>query len=306
METGGCVLIVVRNIRDATNDAYIARMQESGYRVRRILPGESPLPILEQEAPLVACFQYDYPDLPGLAELRLVKERMPSVPLLMITQAHSEPLAIWAFRAGVRDFFVQPVDVDRFLCVLSELSTIRPDHDMRRRPLRGTLTPPNVIPREARMRGVGAAGDSSALDPVSTYVARNLHGKIVQAEAAAICGLSPFQFSRIFKRHYQMTFQEYVQRTRIEEAKRMLAHPGASVTDVCFNVGFHDLSYFTRTFHRYVGDTPSHYRVAAARQGRSTGGGQPGAEARLQPVPAGTRHQGLTLGLRKPEPRPDD
>jgi AraC-like DNA-binding protein/ActR/RegA family two-component response regulator len=306
METGSHVLIVVRNIRDATNDAYIARMQERGYRVRRILPGESPLPVMEQEAPLATCFQYDYPDLPGLAELRLVKERMPSVPLLMITQAHSEQLAVWAFRAGVRDFFVQPVDIDRFLGVLNELSAIRPDHDMRRRPLRGTLTPSNVIPPEARMRGVDAPGDSSVLDPVTTYVARNLHGKIVQAEAAAICGLSPFQFSRIFKRHYQITFQEYVQRTRIDEAKRMLAHPGASVTDVCFNVGFHDLSYFTRTFHRYVGDTPSHYRVTATRPGRSTKGGQPGAEARLEPVPAGTRHQGLTLPLRKPEPHPGD
>jgi DNA-binding NtrC family response regulator len=152
MGTGGRVLVAVRNITDATNDAYITSTLKNGYQVRRILQGESPLPVMEQEAPLVTCFQYDYPDLPGLAELRLVKERMPSVPLLMITQAHSELLAVWAFRAGVRDFFVQPVDVDRFLCVLDELSAIRPAHGMRRRPLRGTLTPPNVIPPEARMR----------------------------------------------------------------------------------------------------------------------------------------------------------
>jgi AraC-like DNA-binding protein/CheY-like chemotaxis protein len=295
METGRQALLVVRNITGDTNDAYVQSMRDNGFRIRQVPAGQSPLSVMEREAPLVVCFQYDYPDLPGLAELRLVKERMPSVPLIMITQAHSESLAVWAFRAGVRDYFVQPVDVERFLSVLKALSGIRAGGERRRRPLWDAMMPPNVIPPEARVPGNSAGGNSGALGAVEAYVARNLHRKIVQSEVAESCGLSPFQFSRLFKRRYDMTFQEFVQNMRIEAAKRMLEHPGASVTDVCFNVGFHDLSYFTRTFQRYVGDTPSHYRVKAMRQQKAAASAQPVSGAVPEQIPADTRPLSLTL-----------
>lgn len=272
-------MLAARNISGAADDTYVQRMLSNGYPVRQVRQGESPLPQMEHETPLVVCFQYDYPDLPGLAELRMVKERMPSVPLIMVTRAHSESLAVWAFRAGVRDYFVEPVDVERLLSVLKALSGIRTGVEKRRRPLWDAMMPPNVIPPEARVRGGGTGISSATLDAVESYVARNLHRKIVQAEVAETCGLSPFQFSRLFKRHYDMTFQEYVQRMRIEAAQRMLEHPGASVTDVCFNVGFHDLSYFTRTFQRYVGEMPSHFRVKATRQQKAGEGGQAVADA---------------------------
>lgn len=48
---------------------------------------------------------------------------------------------------------------------------------------------------------------------------------------------------------------------RMTEAVRLLKNPSASVTDVCYTVGFRDLSYFTRTFRRYVGMTPSRYKT---------------------------------------------
>ena len=57
-----------------------------------------------------------------------------------------------------------------------------------------------------------------------------------------------------------MTFQEYVVRRRMQEAMRLLKHPSAAVTDVCFAVGYTDLSYFTRTFRRYIGTSPSVYK----------------------------------------------
>jgi AraC-like DNA-binding protein len=39
----------------------------------------------------------------------------------------------------------------------------------------------------------------------------------------------------------------------------MLGHPGASITDVAFAVGFNDLSHFAQMFRRYVGICPSDY-----------------------------------------------
>ena len=290
MGTSDCILIVSRMIAPGKDDVYIREIRENGFHLMQLRQGDSPLSVMEREEPLVVCFQFDHPDLPGLAELRMVKERIPSVPVLMVTQAHSESLAVWAFRAGVWDYFAQPVDTERLVAILGVLAQARAAPERRRRALRGVSALPNVIPPEARVPGNTSAMRTAALDSVPEYVGRKLHDRIVQAEVAARCGLSPFQFSRLFKRRFEMTFQEYVQRARIEQAKIMLEHPGASVTDVCFNVGFHDLSYFTRTFQRYVGETPSHFRLTGRRRSRGNAGKlpeEPGAHREIyapQPV----------------------
>lgn len=277
------VLIVVRNVQDKPISDYANQLSAQGYRLEYVAAGQDPVPVMERHPPIAACFQFDYPDTRGLADLRLTKQRVPSVPLLMITQAHSESLAVWAFRSRVWDYFVQPVDTSRLLHVLETLRSIR--HGKPSDAPRASLDMSNIIPPEARLNCTSISTDQAILERALSYLDANLHNKIVQAEVAEKCGLSPFQFSRLFKRLTQTTFQDYLLTRRIDEAKRLLANPKASVTDVCFTVGFRDLSYFTRTFQRYVGLPPSRYRLSLAQVQA-----QPATETspaqRLAPEPA--------------------
>jgi AraC-like DNA-binding protein len=71
--------------------------------------------------------------------------------------------------------------------------------------------------------------------------------------------MSPFRFSRSFRETYGITFQDYVVRYRILESCRLLKNPHANITDVAYAIGFNDASYFSRTFRRYVGISPSNY-----------------------------------------------
>lgn len=259
MDYPGCVVIVVRNIEIGSTSEYAETLKKHRYQVRYAAAGQDPIPIIKQHSPVAVCFQFDYPDLSGLLDLRLTKQLLPSVPLLMITQSHSEQLAVWAFRTHVWDYFVQPVDTARFIEVITTLDDIR--HGKPAEAARASLDANNAIPPEARLRCSGVSEERSIMDQVLTYLNANLHKKIVQAEVAHRFGLSPFQFSRLFKRLSHVTFQSYLLTRRIEEAKRLLANPKVSVTDICFTVGFQDLSYFTRIFQRYVGLPPSRYRL---------------------------------------------
>lgn len=281
MQSRADLVIVLRNIEpDNTNDAHLSRAEAQGYRLHYVRPDQNALEEIERIQPLVACFQFDHPELRGLAELRLAKEHLPAIPLIMITQAHSESLAVWAFRTRVWDYFVQPVDLERFLAVINALFEFRGNSGQTSSSPRNTLTVTNTMPSEVRVRSEDPQVERSCLELALSYVERNLHRKILQVEVAKICSLSPFQFSRLFKRKYQLTFQEYVLRKRITEAMRMLHHPGATVTDVCFNVGFNDPSHFARTFQRYVGQSPSQYRLAAMKdneQSPSRSAGSTGA-----------------------------
>ncbi len=73
-------------------------------------------------------------------------------------------------------------------------------------------------------------------------------------------GVSPFYFCKLFKQATDMTLTEYVNRRRVEWAKRKLINPNSRVTEVAFDVGFQSVSQFNRSFLKYVGVSPTRYR----------------------------------------------
>ena len=60
-----------------------------------------------------------------------------------------------------------------------------------------------------------------------------------------------------------MTPHQYLVRSRLRRAARLLADGARSITDVALDVGFADLSNFVRTFHRAAGVSPGRFRRAA-------------------------------------------
>ncbi len=82
-------------------------------------------------------------------------------------------------------------------------------------------------------------------------------------QAAAQAGLSPFHFLRLFSNVLGVTPHQYLVRSRLRHAARLLADDEISVTDVAYDVGFADLSNFVRTFHRAAGVSPRRFRAAS-------------------------------------------
>jgi AraC family transcriptional regulator len=83
------------------------------------------------------------------------------------------------------------------------------------------------------------------------------------ARAARDAGLSPFHFLRLFAQVLGVTPHQYLVRSRLRRAARLLADDQRPITDVAFDVGFGDLSNFVRTFHRAAGVSPRRFRKAA-------------------------------------------
>ena len=80
---------------------------------------------------------------------------------------------------------------------------------------------------------------------------------------AAVAGLSPFHFLRLFADVTGVTPHQYLVRARLRRAARLLAEDGGAITDVALDAGFADLSNFVRTFHRAAGASPRRFRQAA-------------------------------------------
>jgi AraC family transcriptional regulator len=89
------------------------------------------------------------------------------------------------------------------------------------------------------------------------------HESIDLESTAKDAGLSPFHFLRLFARVLGVTPHQYVVRSRLRRAARLLAEDTRPITDVAFDAGFGDLSNFVRTFHRAAGVSPRGFRRAA-------------------------------------------
>jgi AraC-like DNA-binding protein len=89
------------------------------------------------------------------------------------------------------------------------------------------------------------------------------HQAIDLQSAAKEVGLSSFHFLRLFAGVLGVTPHQYLVRSRLRHAARLLAEGARPITDVALDVGFGDLSNFVRTFHRAAGVSPRSFRRAA-------------------------------------------
>lgn len=237
-------------------DLSLTRTIESRFPLQRISKQDDIGDALAARTPVIACFEYDFPDIASLSMLSNFKREYPSVPVIMLTEQHSEALAVWALRARVWNYFVKPVAADSVLTSLAMLARLLANSG--NRSPRSTVFPPQPLPDDARFQK--RRGEEKMVKVATAYIDQHLHKKLPQADVASRCGTTSFQLSRSFKRAYGITFQDYIMRRRLEKAIELLRNDSASIADVCWSVGFRDASHFTKMFQRHTGVTPSEYR----------------------------------------------
>jgi AraC-like DNA-binding protein len=125
----------------------------------------------------------------------------------------------------------------------------------------------------ARFVSLVSGRDRTKVDPsarergrvieTALWIDANAGHEVDLATAAAEAGLSPFHFLRLFRRVLGVTPHQYLLRSRLRRAARLLAEHDRPITDVALDVGFGDLSNFVRTFHKAAGMSPRRFREAA-------------------------------------------
>lgn len=122
--------------------------------------------------------------------------------------------------------------------------------------------------RFARITG----GDRRRAIEAALWIEAHAHEPVRLEDAAAVTGLSPFHFLRLFARVLGVTPHQYLVRSRLRRAAGLLADGQRSVTEVALDVGFADLSNFVRTFRRAAGVAPGAFRQAVRGDGPTVRG----------------------------------
>ena len=92
------------------------------------------------------------------------------------------------------------------------------------------------------------------------YVLGHPDEKISQQKIAVLLYTNRSYFSQLFKKEMGIGFNNYVNASKMEYAKRILSGEDIKIAEVAANTGFSDVEYFSRVFRMYTGSTPIHFR----------------------------------------------
>jgi len=101
---------------------------------------------------------------------------------------------------------------------------------------------------------------SKRIEKVTNYIQESLHNEIRIKEVAEMVNMSETAFSHFFKKQTQRTFTDYLTDIRIGYAARLLMDSEQTISEICFESGFNNVSNFNRTFKKKRGVTPSDFR----------------------------------------------
>ena len=96
--------------------------------------------------------------------------------------------------------------------------------------------------------------------PSREHIENNFTEKFTVDERAGLAALGRCSFERRFKAATHNTVIEYIQRVKIEAAKRSLESERKNVSEIMYDVGYGDAKAFRDVFKKVAGLTPGAYR----------------------------------------------
>lgn len=101
----------------------------------------------------------------------------------------------------------------------------------------------------------------STVEMAKNYLCENFRDDISLLDISSHCFVSPFHFSRIFKKFTSLTPHQYLQNIRLKHGEMQLTNTADSISDISFAAGFNSVEYFATVFRQKYKVNPSQYRL---------------------------------------------
>ncbi|MBJ7221561.1 MULTISPECIES: transcriptional regulator PocR [unclassified Brenneria] len=98
------------------------------------------------------------------------------------------------------------------------------------------------------------------------YIDAHLSEELRLEDVAARVYLSPYYFSKLFKKYQGIGFNAWVNRQRMANAREMLRHSDWSIASIAKNLGFSQTSYFCKVFRQTYQMTPQVFRSSVEHE----------------------------------------
>lgn len=102
--------------------------------------------------------------------------------------------------------------------------------------------------------------NSKQMDVLYNYIKENYTEKLKIEDAANMLNMSVASFNRLLKKRTGKSFVDFVNSYRLEMATQALINTNKSISEICYDCGFNNISNFNRIFRKYQKCTPGDFR----------------------------------------------
>lgn len=170
-------------------------------------------------------------------------EKRPNMKVILLDDQLSAPRLQTALRAGAIDYLVKPLQLEecqtaihRAIISLNQVSLLHADHTSTGNEMRKNV------------------------HTMIQYIHQHYEKNLTLVQLADSMHLHQSYVSRSFSNIVGMTFTQYLQYYRIEQAKKKLTSTHLSISEISERVGYSNLTYFSRVFKKATEMTPNQYR----------------------------------------------
>lgn len=187
------------------------------------------------------------PKMNGLLMAAALKSEFEDTELTILTGYRDFDLAQEAIRLGVTRFILKPSNMEE----LEEALLVMVQNLQRR----GITGEEDTVTGETK-----AAAGSFLVNKALEYMRKNYRQKVTLTDVAESVFVSQWHLSKLLNHHTGQSFSELLNHIRVEEAKKQLEDPALRVSDVAEQVGFTDVTHFSRVFKKITGISANEYR----------------------------------------------
>jgi two-component system response regulator YesN len=216
--------------------------------------GAEALEAVDRLNPSLIITDLKMPQMDGLEMLRRLRERGNNVYVIILTAYDSFTYAQSALRLGAVDFLLKPFhdgDLEQAVAAL-------------RKRIGGEEKADSALP------GLKRGDKSKYVLEAMDYIGAHYQDPNISISAIAQdLGISEGHLSHTFKKETDYTLLNYLTRYRIHKAMELLRDCRVKVYEVAAQVGYRDITYFSATFKKVTGVTPSEYQdTSGQRRGK--------------------------------------
>ena len=187
------------------------------------------------------------PVMDGLAMSKVIRDKDPRIPILIISGYNEFDYARKAVRLNIFDYLLKPVDEQELSAALSAMAIQA-----------GQKQPSEPV--ETEKENAGENTDGLAQRALS-YIRQHFSDPISLTSVAEEIGVAPAYLSTVFHREIGTSYSRTLLRFRMEEAARQLTQTSQKVQQIAQNVGFFSAKHFTHVFREYYHLSPVEFRL---------------------------------------------
>ena len=226
---------------------FMSQVLSANYQILEAENGEQGIAWALKYLPDIIISDVSMPGISGLELTDKLKSQpeTSSIPILLLSAQTTKRDIVAGFSSGANDYLIKPFDTSELVMRINAL-------------LNNYKDKPTNTPELIDSLSQQSKSSDSFNSKLNSHIIENISNVEFGLETLAeLLFMSKETLRRKCNASMQMSPTSYIRKVRIEQGKLLLENQLLNVSEVAYAVGFESLAYFSKSFKKYYGISPS-------------------------------------------------